>query len=151
MSFYIPYAYLSIFFVCPEVNIDEKCYTKYMKKWRSGIVQHGDKTGRTLGFPTINFDPCLVQDLKRDGVYAADVVIEKEHYRGAVYIGPRLTLGETSRVLEIHVLDYTGNIYGHTVKFRIGGFVRPPMDFASETDLKDQLANDILAVRSATI
>lgn len=111
----------------------------------------GDQTGRTLGFPTINFDPQLAHDIKKTGVYAADVVIHEVHYRGALYLGPRLTLGETERVLEIHLLDYSGDIYGQTVQFRVGSFIRPPMNFTSEGTLKDQLADDILAVRGATI
>ena len=122
-----------------------------MKNWRKGTVMRGDQTGRTLGFPTVNFDPSLAHDIKKPGVYAADVVIHETHYRGALYYGPRLTLGEKRRVLEIHLLDFSGDIYGQIVQFRVGAFVRPPMDFTSEGALKDRLADDILAVRGATI
>lgn len=122
-----------------------------MKKWRAGKVIHGDKTGRTLGFPTANFEPKLASDIKQDGVYAAVVMVDDTLYRGALYLGPRLTLGETKRVLEINLLNFSANLYDKELRFFIGPFIRPPMNFSSEESLKKQLANDILAVRQASI
>lgn len=124
---------------------------KIMGDWHSGQVLHGDQTGRTLGFPTVNFNPELATDIKRDGVYAAAVLVDGTLYRGALYVGPRLTLGETKRVLEIHLLNFDGNVYDKILRFSVGPFVRPPMDFNSEAALKKQLAHDILAVAQAAI
>lgn len=115
--------------------------------WRTGSVIRGDQTGRTLGFPTANFDPSIVSDIEQEGVYAAAVLVSDTEYRGALYFGPRLTLGETKRVLEIHLLDFNGDLYGKELRFSIGSFIRPPMNFESEAALKEQLTNDILAVR----
>lgn len=119
--------------------------------WRSGTVIHGDQTGRTLGFPTANFDPKLAADIETDGVYASVVFVGDTLYRGALYAGPRLTLGETKRVLEIHVIDFDGDVYDKQLRFFIGPFIRPPMNFSSETALKQQLASDVAAVRRASI
>lgn len=119
--------------------------------WLAGQVLHGDKTGRTLGFPTVNFDPALVDDIEQDGVYASSVLVNDSPYRGALYIGPRITLGETRRVLEIHLLNFDGELYDKELLFQIGQFIRPPMDFESVETLKAQLADDILAVRRALV
>lgn len=121
------------------------------EEWRTGTVLHGDKTGRTLGFPTANFDPALVDDIKQEGVYAANALIDDTPYLGALYIGPRITLGETKRVLEIHLLDFDGELYDEELQFHIGKFIRPPMDFDSVDALKAQLANDILSVRRTLV
>lgn len=122
-----------------------------LSSWRVGKVMHGDKTGRTLGFPTVNFNSTLVDDIKQDGVYAAAVRVHATTVLGALYIGPRITLGESRRVLEIHLLDFSGDLYGQELQFAIGQFIRPPMDFDSVDALKAQLANDVLAIRHATI
>lgn len=119
--------------------------------WLAGQVLHGDKTGRTLGFPTANFDPMLVDDIEQEGVYASSVLVDGNPYLGALYIGPRITLGETRRVLEIHLLDFDGELYDKELLFQIGQFIRPPMDFATVDALKAQLADDISSVRRALI
>lgn len=119
--------------------------------WRTGSVIRGDQTGRTLGFPTANFDPSIVSDIEQEGVYAAAVLVSDTEYRGALYVGSRLTLGETKRVLEIHLLDFEGDLYDKDLCFSIGSFIRPPMNFGSEAALKEQLASDVLAVRRTAI
>lgn len=119
--------------------------------WRTGRVIRGDQTGRTLGFPTANFDPGIVSDIQQEGVYAATVLVSDTEYRGALYFGPRLTLGETKRVLEIHLLDFDGDLYGKELRFSIGSFIRPPMNFDSEATLKEQLASDVLAIRRLAV
>lgn len=122
-----------------------------MKKWLSGTVIHGDQTGRTIGFPTVNFDPNLADAITQEGVYAADVRIDDKEYTGVLYLGPRLSLGETNRVLEIHILDFDNMIYGKTVSFTFGQFIRPPQNFASLDETKQRLADDIAAVRRALV
>ena len=96
--------------------------------WRSGKVLRGDQTGRTLGFPTVNFNPELAGDIQQEGVYVATVLVDDASYAGALYFGPRLTLGETKSVLEIHLIDFNGDLYGryralpesYPVKYRPG-------------------------------
>lgn len=118
--------------------------------WYQGVVLHGDKYGHTLGFPTANLDPAILSHLGQDGVYAAIVSLGDRTYGGAIYLGPRLTLRETRRVLEIHLIDFSGDIYGQTLRFRLGAFIRPPQDFSSVKALKAQLAADITAARRHT-
>lgn len=118
--------------------------------WYTGTVQRGDQVGRTLGFPTANLDPVLLEHVKKEGVYAAEVRLGSQFYRGALYLGPRLTLGETKRVLEIHLLDFSGDIYGQDIHFCLGPFIRPSRDFPNIEELVKCLKADTDAVRGKT-
>jgi riboflavin kinase/FMN adenylyltransferase len=119
-------------------------------QWYSSIVQHGDKYGRTLGFPTANLDPTVLKHVTEDGVYACTVHLGREKYRGALYLGPRIVLHETKRVLEIHIINFAQEIYGETLQFQLGPFIRPPLDFDDLDALKAQFARDIAAVLAAS-
>lgn len=117
--------------------------------WYEAVVLEGDKIGRTLGFPTANLDASVLAHIKREGVYAATVRVKNKEYNGALYLGPRLVLNEILRVLEIFLLDFSDDIYGETVRFQLGKFVRGPMDFASLDELIAQLNADVAAIRAA--
>jgi riboflavin kinase/FMN adenylyltransferase len=107
----------------------------------------GDQYGRTLGFPTANLDPSILRHITKEGVYACTVHLGSQNYRGALYLGPRLVLHETVRVLEIHIIDFDREIYGQTLAFQLGSFIRPPMDFASLNELKERFAADVDSVK----
>jgi len=118
--------------------------------WLKGTILHGDQTGRTIGFPTINLDPTIIDsniDSLEKGVHAAWVKIHDTLYKGALYFGPRIVKNETHNVLEIHVLDFDKEVYGETVMFEIINFVRPIMNFDSIEELKDQIKKDITSVK----
>ncbi len=117
-------------------------------EWYSNRVMRGDQYGRTLGFPTANLDAAVLLHVEKEGVYACRVRLGKQFYRGALYLGPRIVLHETKRVLEIHILDFTQEIYGKTLSFQLGPFIRPPMDFDNTDELKAQFSRDVAAVRS---
>ena len=117
-------------------------------RWYESVVLSGDRIGRTLGFPTANLDAGVLKDIKKEGVYAAEVHLGSQIYRGALYLGPRIVLGETTRVLEIHLLGFNREIYGETLRFRLGKFIRPPMDFPSREALIKQLQADVAAAQS---
>jgi riboflavin kinase / FMN adenylyltransferase len=121
---------------------------KQADTWYEGIVISGSQLGRTLGFPTANLDANLLTHVTREGVYAASVRIDGQAYTGALYIGPRLILDETRRVLEIFVLDFEGDLYGKTLDFQLGTFVRGPMDFDTFDALIVQLEADVAAIRA---
>jgi len=115
--------------------------------WYESVVVNGSKLGRTLGFPTANLDASVLAHVTREGVYATKVLIAGQEHIGALYLGPRLVLDETKRVLEIFLLDYGGDLYGQTLSFRLGEFVRGPMDFDSLDALIAQLKADVAAIR----
>ena len=116
--------------------------------WYSNKVVRGDQYGRTLGFPTANLDAAVLSHVEKEGVYACQVRLGKQFYRGALYLGPRIVLRETKRVLEIHILDFDQEIYDETLSFQLGPFIRPPMDFDNTDELKAQFSRDVAAVRS---
>lgn len=119
--------------------------------WYKGTVLRGDQYGRTLGFPTANLDAKILRNVKKEGVYAAEVHLGSRFYRGALYLGPRIVLGESKRVLEIHILDFEEEIYGQMLQFCLGPFIRPPMDFDGLGALKAQFKKDCRAAKAALV
>lgn len=122
---------------------------KRRSNWREGVVKRGDQIGRTLGFPTANLNADIVKDIAEDGVYSSFVVIDEDQYIGAIYIGPRILLGEKERVLEVNVLDFEGDLYGKSIRFTLHKFIRGPKNFPDKPSLVKQLQLDILDVRSS--
>lgn len=111
------------------------------------IVKTGDKKGREIGFPTINLSPDILSDQIKQGVYHSGVIINGQKYQGALYFGPRLVLDETHTVLEIHILDFSGNLYDKDITFSIQHYIRPPQDFGSFEEMIATIKQDILAIR----
>lgn len=112
-----------------------------------GLVFHGDKVGRTIGFPTLNLDPTIMDHSVTQGVWAAEVQIREEMYAGALYFGPRTIQNETKDVLEIYVLNFNQEIYGEKVIFVLKKNIRPVLHFTSLEALKNQLQLDISAIK----
>jgi riboflavin kinase/FMN adenylyltransferase len=111
--------------------------------WYTDKVVRGSGGGGKLGFPTINLNPeRFVGDLK-EGVYSCQIGYKDEIYRGILYFGPRFINNETRPVLEIHILNFNRQIYGQTVEFKIGQYLREPKKFTSLEDLKKQIEDDI--------
>ncbi len=116
-----------------------------MKKtvnWYKQQVLKGDQSGGKIGFPTINLSPKFFVKLK-EGVYSSEVIYRNKKYLGALFFGPRLVKGETKPVLEIHILNFSNEIYGETIEFKIGKFIRGVMNFKDMNSLKKQMEDDI--------
>src|SRR5258705_182875 len=82
-----------------------------------GTVVRGAGRGRTIGVPTLNLEsPDPSKLLPPDGVYAARVVLKDGRtFGGMMNQGPRPTFGEDARALEVHLFDFSGELYGETV------------------------------------
>jgi len=106
-----------------------------------GRVQPGDKRGRTIGFPTANvslegyLEPAL-------GVYAVRVEIGDKTYNGVANFGRRPTFDKKDVLLEVHLFDFTGDIYGQQIIVSFVSYLRPEMKFAGLDALKAQIAAD---------
>ena len=76
-----------------------------------GVVVAGQRRGQTLGFPTANLEqvPTLIP---ANGVYAVKARVGERAWPGAANIGPNPTFGEHARKLEVHVIGYSGDLYG---------------------------------------
>jgi riboflavin kinase / FMN adenylyltransferase len=114
----------------------------------SGKVVRGDQFGRKIGFPTANLDTTGLL-LPPNGVYAAHANIGGRSLRAVLNIGCRPTVQDptpTPRV-EVHVLDFSGEIYGEELEITFAARLRDERKFASLDELKAQIARDIAEAR----
>ena len=114
-----------------------------------GTVVKGDQLGRTIGFPTANLSAHNEQ-YPPNGVYAVEVQRDAETLRGVVNIGVRPTIANASgeRVLEAHLFDFSGDLYGEDLEVTFRKFLRPEQKFAGLEALKAQIARDVEAARA---
>ncbi|MBA2469837.1 MAG: riboflavin biosynthesis protein RibF [Chloroflexia bacterium] len=117
----------------------------------SGEVIKGAQIGRTIGFPTANVVPPALLVPVPDGIYATIAFIdESDEARGAMtYIGTRPALNTGERLIETHILDYSGDLYGHVLHCDFLRRLRPDATFDSLDALVAQLKNDEIAARKA--
>lgn len=120
-----------------------------MLTWYSSSVLHGNKQGRKISFPTINLDPSIWPFNQDPGVYSAEVKVDTHTFQGALYYGPRSINQETINVLEIFLLNFSKEIYGETVSFRLHKFIRGVLHFNSFEDMKKQIIQDVEAVQAS--
>ena len=112
-----------------------------------GKVVPGQKMGHKLGFPTANIDAAGLQ-LPPDGVYAVRVLIGDKVFDGIANLGIRPTVSHDSkRVLEVHLFEFDGDLYGMDVEVEFLRFVRGERKFDSVDELRAQIERDIAAVR----
>ncbi len=113
-----------------------------------GRVAHGDKRGRTIGFPTANVH-LHRKATPVDGVFAVEVFgIEGEPVRGVANVGTRPTVDGTRSLLEIHLFDFNREIYGAYLQVDFLQRLRPEQRFASFEELKRQIDRDVEAARA---
>ena len=112
-----------------------------------GKVVHGSGKGQELGLPTANVDAAGYQ-LPPDGVYAARARFVDKTFDGIVNLGLRPTVShDARRVLEIHLFEFAGDLYGMEIEVEFLRFVRPEKKFGSVDELRAQIAKDVAAVR----
>lgn len=110
-----------------------------------GKVVHGDRRGRRIGYPTANIE---VEDRRKVvpavGVYAvrAGVAGREEMLDGMMNIGYRPTFGENRLTLEVHILDFEGDLYDQDLRVEFVARLRDERKFDSVEALVEQLSND---------
>lgn len=117
----------------------------------NGIVVHGESLGKTLGYPTANLD--LQSKLKlipKDGVYAVEVELPSGDLKmGMVNIGRKPTVSDKDQQsIEVHLLDYEGNLYDQALRLKFHKYVREEQKFESVTELIHQINIDEKKVRA---
>ncbi len=120
-------------------NVDEaaQCLGRYYRL--TGHVVHGEHIGTQLGFPTANVQPGDKRQLiPAAGVYAVRI----GRYHGMMNIGTRPTFGQHSQTLEVHLLNYDGNLYGQSLTIDFVSRLREEMCFDSPEALVAQLKQD---------
>lgn len=106
-----------------------------------GEVIHGKKIGRALGFPTANMSLQGYEDIAR-GVYRSEVDIDGVKYRAMSNVGIRPSVGGKELLLETHIIDFSGDLYGKRLRICLLEKLRDEKRFASIGDLKEQLRRD---------
>jgi riboflavin kinase/FMN adenylyltransferase len=115
-----------------------------------GEVVHGDQRGRTIGFPTANLLLPEATPQLADGVYAGIAELSGGNLVAtAVSVGRRSTFYRSGgdRLLEAHLLDFSGDLYGQNVRIVLTEHIRDQIRFARVEDLIAQLGRDVEAVR----
>ena len=111
-----------------------------------GTVIHGDHRGRELGFPTANVRLGEQAGDVAFGVYAGRV----DGRAAAISVGVRPSFGEgLEPLLEAHILDFSGDLYGSEIVVELVQLLRPELAFESVDGLVEQIHADIAAVRAA--
>lgn len=116
-----------------------------------GVVVKGQQLGRTIGFPTANLDVSSRKCLPQQGVYY--VQVSRSEYAGQLFpgvmnLGRRPTVNGIQQTLEVHLLDWSGDLYGQTLTLHLERFLRPEQKFDSLDALKSQIQADCIRARS---
>ena len=130
----------------------------------SGVVEHGNAIGATLGFPTANICLSSAKQLPASGVYAVEVHLQAQQsssnaifeqcdlqgvprrstpYKGVANIGTNPTVGNDHLSLEVHLLDFQGDLYDQSLTISFLSFLREERKFDSLEELKNQITADI--------
>jgi riboflavin kinase/FMN adenylyltransferase len=124
---------------------------KYLGRYYAvqGKVVQGDRRGRQIGFPTANLEVTAPYVIPRNGVYAVRAYVDQVGYDGVMNIGTRPTFlpDEAQPSLEVHLLDFSGDLYGRTMRVEFVHFLRPEARFPNVDMLVEQIRRDIEEAR----
>lgn len=112
----------------------------------SGKVVYGQQLGQKLGFPTANLEIPPEKFIPKKGVYLVEVIqeaIPNQVNYGLMNIGNRPTVDGRKLTVEIHILNWTGNLYNQRLLVKLTEFLRSEVKFESLTALKNQIGQDI--------
>ncbi|WP_372950158.1 bifunctional riboflavin kinase/FAD synthetase [Mariniphaga sp.] len=113
-----------------------------------GTVVEGERVGRKLGFPTANIEASDPHKLIPGyGVYAVEVLLSGKKYGGMLNIGSRPTFNKNAdnRSIEVHIFDFSGDIYNKEITLVFAGKIRNEEKFSSVDALTEQLKKDKIA------
>jgi riboflavin kinase / FMN adenylyltransferase len=110
-------------------------------------VIHGDKRGRLLGFPTANLRLAPGNRLAH-GIYAVKLGLDGVWHDGVASFGRRPTFDNGAPLLEVHVFDFSGDLYGREVDVAFAGYIRPELKFDSVEALIARMNQDSLEARA---
>jgi len=112
-----------------------------------GEVIGGARRGQTIGFPTANL--ARIETLvPGDGVYAGMAGIGDRTFAAAINVGPNPTFGENNRKVEVHLVNFTGDLYGHWLDVDLIQRIRDTRRFESREELMRQIARDVDTARA---
>ena len=109
----------------------------------SGVVEHGNAIGATIGFPTANMRLDSAKQLPACGVYSVMAQVNGVEYKALANIGTNPTVGNDYLSLEVHLLDFQGDLYDQPLTISFLSFLRKEQKFDSLSDLQYQIKQDI--------
>jgi riboflavin kinase / FMN adenylyltransferase len=112
-----------------------------------GKVIRGFQRGRELGVPTANLD-CADQLIPADGVYLGQSRLDSTIYPAAISIGTMPTFGNNQRQIEVHLIGFTGDLYGQSLRVELKDWIREQRKFSDIPGLKREIELDLNATRS---
>lgn len=114
------------------------------------VVVHGNKIGRTIGYPTANLQPTYGDILIPGiGIYAVKVHHKEQVYKGMMSIGKRPTVTDDNIItIEVNILDFNEDIYGEKLYVEFIAYVRGEEKFSGLEALKAGIAQDEVAIRA---
>ena len=130
---------------------DMACAKKLLGRAYSlgGRVRHGDKLGRELGMPTVNIALTPGLKLPRLGIYAVWVQAGELRVMGAASLGLRPTVSRQKvPTLEVHLLDFSGELYGQKLRVDFVRYLRAEEKFDSLGALKEAMQRDCVLARN---
>lgn len=107
-----------------------------------GPIIDGERRGRRIGFPTINILPPEGRILPPNGVYATTTKIQEKTYSGVSYIGSRPTFGQGQVILETHLFDFEGDLYGLMAEVSFIEHLRGEQSFSGPEELIQSIRQD---------
>ena len=110
----------------------------------SGEVVHGDGRGKTIGYPTANIkvDETQQKLLPSLGAYAVQVHTVAGQFSGMLNIGFKPTFYGETKAVEVHLFDFSNDLYGQEISIQFIDFLRPEQKFNSKEELVQQLQAD---------
>lgn len=113
-----------------------------------GMIEHGLKIGRSIGFPTANMARDCEGYLPLDGVYAGWLVVDEHRYPAAHSVGINETFQAVPRLVESHILDRDDvDLYDKIVTLEFIEFIRPAAKFNGVEDLVEEINRDLAKIR----
>ena len=122
------------------------------RKWCiEGNVQKGRQVGKKIGFPTCNID---IKDyvLAKPGVYAVKVLRKNnsKYIKGIANLGYRPTFNQKKILLEVHLFNFSGNLYNKYLSVEFLKFIRKEKKFKNINKLRSQIKLDLKIAKRAT-
>lgn len=109
-------------------------------------VQSGKKLGRTLGFPTANL-ALAPKSILLNGVYICWAIVGEQKYPAVCNVGYQPTVNSFRKKVEVHLLDYTGNLYGQYLKVEFLKKIRNEQKFQNVSELIERIKHDTLVAK----
>lgn len=108
----------------------------------SGLVVHGKKLGRTIGYPTANIETESIKLLPKKGAYIVEVEVNDQQYKGMLSIGTNPTVNGEKLTVEVYILDFNEDIYDKKITVKFRDFLHEEIKFEGLEKLIERLDED---------